>query len=206
MRILLTAGPTREPIDPVRYLGNRSSGQMGRAIAAAAVAAGHAVTAVLGPVSVPFPAGVRRIDVETTRQMHDAVLAEWPGHDLLVMAAAVADFQPRTVSAGKVERGGPLTIELEPTEDILAAAGRLKRSDQRTVGFSLVDPADLQRSVEKLRRKNADLIASNPIATMNSDGVAAVLLWPDGRTEELGYRTKAAFADELLRRAAALFE
>ncbi len=205
MRILITAGPTREPIDPVRYIGNRSSGRMGRAVAEAAVAGGHAVTLILGPVSLAMPDGVRRVDVETARQMLDAVTAEWPGHDLLVMAAAVADFRPRAVSDRKVERGGPLTIELEPTEDILAAAGRAKRADQRTVGFSLVDPADLHRSVEKLRRKNADLIASNPIETMDGDGVRATLLWPDGRVEKLGYRTKAAFADELVRRAAALF-
>ena len=204
MRMLITAGPTREPIDPVRYIGNRSSGRMGRALVEAAVAAGHVVTAVLGPVPLAMPAGVRRVDVETARQMLDAVLAEWPGHDLLVMAAAVADYRPKTASAGKVERGGPM-IELEPTEDILAAAGRAKRADQRTVGFSLVDPADLGRSVEKLRTKNADLIASNPLETMNSGGVEAVLLWPDGRVEELGYRTKVAFADELIRRAAALF-
>ena len=98
-----------------------------------------------------------------------------------------------------------MTLRLEPTEDILAAAGAAKRADQRTVGFSLVDPADVGRSVEKLRRKRADLIVSNPLATMGDAGVAAVLLWPDGRAEQLPYRTKAAFADLLLDRAAGLF-
>ncbi len=204
MRILITAGPTREPIDPVRYLGNRSSGQMGRSLAEAAVRRGHAVTLVAGPVVVDMPANARRIDVETTRQMHDAVLAEWPTHDLLVMAAAVADYRPVAVSPTKLGRGS-LVLHLEPTEDILAAAGAAKRADQRTVGFSLVDPTDLGRSVDKLRRKHADLIASNPLATLGDAGVAAVLLWADGRVEELPYRTKAAFADLLLDRAAGLF-
>ena len=205
MRILITAGPTREPIDPVRYLGNRSSGRMGRSLAEAAGRRGHAVTLVVGPVVVPMPADVRRVDVETTREMHDAVLAEWPDHDLLVMAAAVADYRPAAVSPTKLNRDAGLTLQLEPTEDILAAAGAAKRGDQRTVGFSLVDPADVGRSVEKLRRKRADLIVSNPLGTMGDAGVAAVLLWADGRAEQLPYRTKAAFADLLLDRAAGLF-
>ena len=205
MRVLITAGPTREPIDPVRYIGNRSSGQMGRSLAEAAVRAGHTVTAVLGPVSVQMPAGVRRVDVETSRQMLDAVLAEWPGHDLLVMAAAVADYRPKVVRQEKMERGGTLTIELEATEDVLAAAGSVKRADQRTVGFSLVSMSNLARSVEKLRRKKLDLIVSNPLGTMGDAGVEAVLLWPDGRAEQLPYRTKGAFADLLIGRAAGLF-
>ena len=205
MRILITAGPTREPIDPVRYLGNRSSGQMGRSLAAAAAGAGHPVTLVLGPVLIAMPGGVRRVDVETTRQLLDAVLAEWPDHDLLIMAAAVADFRPAVVSPTKLGRDAGLTLHLEPTEDVLAAAGAVKRADQRTVGFSLVDPGDLPRSVAKLRRKRADLIVSNPLGTMGDAGVAAVLLWADGRTEDLPYRTKAAFADLLLDRAAGLF-
>ena len=205
MRILITAGPTWEPIDPVRYLGNRSSGRMGRSLAEAAVAAGHAVTLVLGPVTMDAPGNVRRVDVETSRQMHDAVLAEWPNHDLLVMAAAVADFRPKAVRREKVERGRSLTLELEATEDIVAAAGRVKRADQRTVGFSLVSVSDLPRSVEKLRRKRLDLIVSNPLNTLGDGGVEAVLLWPDGRAERLPYRTKAAFADLLIGRAVGLF-
>ena len=122
------------------------------------------------------------------------------------MAAAVADYRPTRVRAGKVERGEPLTLELEPTADILADMGSRKRPDQRTVGFSLVDMADLARSVAKLRRKNADLIVSNPLDTMGDGGVSAVLLWPDGRAEQLPYRTKAAFADLLIGRAGELFK
>src|SRR5688572_18421917 len=128
MRILITAGPTYEPIDPVRFIGNRSSGQMGAALAGAAKRGGHDVTLLLGPVTAPMSPDVKRIDVFSSRDMHDAVLCEFPQHDLLIMAAAVADFRPKSISERKVERGGTLTIELESTEDILAAAGRMKRS------------------------------------------------------------------------------
>jgi phosphopantothenoylcysteine decarboxylase/phosphopantothenate--cysteine ligase len=205
MRVLITAGPTYEPIDPVRFIGNRSSGQMGAALASAALAGGHSVTLILGPVTAPMPENVRRIDVFSSRDMHAAVLHEFPQHDLLIMAAAVADFRPKSVNEQKVERGGTMTIELESTEDILAAAGAIKRPDQRTIGFSLVRRGDLARSREKLRRKNADLIVYNPLDTMSSKTIESILLWPDGRTEELPMREKAAFAQVLIARAVALF-
>lgn len=205
MRVLITAGPTREPIDAVRYIGNRSSGQMGAALAQASVRAGHAATLILGPITAPMPSGVRRVDVETAAQMHDAVLREFPSHDLLIMAAAVADYRPKHVLTGKLAREGTLTIECEATEDILAAAGRMKRADQRTVGFSLETRGNLDRSREKLVRKKVDLIVYNPTDTMNSATIESVLLWPDGRTETLPSRAKADFADILLARAVALF-
>jgi len=206
MRILITAGPTYEPIDPVRFIGNRSSGQMGAALASAALAGGHSVSLILGPVTAPMPADVRRIDVFSSRDMHDAVLREFPSHDLLIMAAAVADFRPKSISEQKVERGGTLTIELESTEDILAAAGRSKRPDQCTIGFSLVKRGEIERSREKLRRKNADLIVYNPLDTMSSATIESILLYPDGRSEELPTRAKADFAAILLDRATALFD
>src|SRR5580704_2263691 len=137
MRILITAGPTHEPIDPVRYLGNRSSGQMGRSLAEAATNSGHSVTLILGPVSVEMPQAARRIDAQSSGEMHKAVLDEFPRHELLLMAAAVADFRPTVVRQEKIERGGTVSLELTATEDILAAAGAIKRADQRTVGFSL---------------------------------------------------------------------
>jgi phosphopantothenoylcysteine decarboxylase/phosphopantothenate--cysteine ligase len=205
MHILITAGPTYEPIDPVRFIGNRSSGQMGAALARAAAAAGHTVTLILGPVAAPMPKVNRRIDVMSSRDMHEAVLREFPSHDLLIMAAAVADFRPKSVQTTKAERGGTMTIELEATEDILAAAGAIKRPDQRTVGFSLVARGDLARSREKLRRKNLDLIVYNPLDTMSSKTIESILLYPDGRTEELPVRDKQSFADLLLTRAQALF-
>ena len=205
MRVLITAGPTYEPIDPVRFIGNRSSGQMGAALARAATAAGHAVTLILGPVTAPMPTDVRRVDVTSSQDMHHAVLNLFPEHDLLIMAAAVADFRPRICRHGKIERGGDLTIELVPTEDIAAAAGRIKRPDQRTIGFSLVGRGELERSREKLRRKNLDLIVYNPLDTMSSQTIESVLLYPYGRLEELPLRDKQQFAETLLARAQALF-
>jgi phosphopantothenoylcysteine decarboxylase/phosphopantothenate--cysteine ligase len=207
MRILITAGPTYEPIDPVRFIGNRSSGQMGAALAGAATRAGHDVTLLLGPVTAAMPTAknVRRIDVFSSRDMHDAVLREFPNHDLLIMAAAVSDFRPRSVHQQKVERGGTLTIELEATEDILAAAGRMKRPDQRTIGFSLVQRGEIARSRDKLRRKNADLIVYNPLDTMSSATIESILLYPDGRSEDLPTRGKGEFAAVLIDRATGLF-
>lgn len=205
LRILITAGPTREPIDPVRYIGNRSSGQMGAALAQAAMKLGHTPTLILGPVTAPMPADVRRIDVETAQQMLDAVLREFSQHDLLIMAAAVADYRPKQVHQDKLARHGGLTIECEATEDIVAAASKIKRSDQRTIGFSLEGRGNVERAAEKLRRKNLDLIVYNPTDTMNSATIEAVLIWPDGRQEQLPCRSKSDFADILLQRATALF-
>src|SRR5436190_1375509 len=146
MKILITAGPTREPIDPVRYIGNRSSGQMGAALADAALRQNHQVTLILGPVTVAMPQNVKRIDVETAAQMLDAVLREFANHDLLIMAAAVADYRPKQVTKDKIARHGTLTIECEATEDIVAAASRTKRPDQRTIGFSLEGRGQIERA------------------------------------------------------------
>lgn len=207
MRILLTAGPTREPLDPVRYLGNRSSGKMGAAVAAAALAAGHDVAAVLGPVEVAFPSGMRRIDVETAAQMHAAVMREWASNDLLVMAAAVADYRPKTVSPVKMSRSaGALTLELEPTEDIAAAACAVRRGDQRVVGFSLEREGDVSRAIDKMKRKGLDMVVFNPLPTMGAEGVEAMLLWPSGREERVPMNAKGEFAKVLLARSLSLFE
>jgi phosphopantothenoylcysteine decarboxylase/phosphopantothenate--cysteine ligase len=205
MRILITAGPTYEPIDPVRFIGNRSSGRMGAALASAATSASHDVTLILGPVTGPMPADVRRIDVMSSGDMLEAVLREFPRHDLLIMAAAVADFRPKGSATKKIERGGTLTIELESTEDIAAAAGKIKRNDQRTVGFSLVARGDLARTKEKLVRKNLDLIVYNPLDTMSSKTIESILLYPDGRTEDFPLRDKQSFAQILIERSTALF-
>jgi phosphopantothenoylcysteine decarboxylase/phosphopantothenate--cysteine ligase len=204
MKVLITAGPTYEPIDPVRFIGNRSSGKMGAALAAAAMERGHAVTLITGPVSVALPAVTQRIDVESSQQMQDAVLSQFPACDILIMAAAVADYRPRAVAAGKLSRGAPLSIELVPTDDIVAAASSVKQPHQRTIGFSLEQNGDLARAREKLLRKKLDLIVFNPTETMNADTVAATLLYPDGRSENLPCRSKAQFADILIARAVAL--
>jgi phosphopantothenoylcysteine decarboxylase/phosphopantothenate--cysteine ligase len=205
MRFLITAGPTREPIDPVRYIGNRSSGKMGAALATAALKAGHETTVILGPVSVAFPKAARIVDVETAAEMLDAVLREFPRHDLLVMAAAVADYRPVAASAEKLARQGPRALELESTVDVVAAAGAIKRPDQRTLGFSLESIPDLDRVRGKMRQKHLDLIVYNPIATIASDSIRPSLLYPDGRLEAMPYGSKADFADMLIQRAVELF-
>jgi phosphopantothenoylcysteine decarboxylase/phosphopantothenate--cysteine ligase len=205
MRVLITAGPTREPIDAVRYIGNRSSGKMGSALAQASLKAGHVVTVILGPVAVHMTEGIRRLDVETAAQMHAAVMREFPTNDLLIMAAAVADYCPKTTSTGKLPRHGNLTIECEATQDIVADAGRIKRADQRTVGFSLEVRGDTDRARKKLLAKQLDLIVYNPTQTMESESIEPMLLWPDGRVENIAALGKETFAELLLLRAAALF-
>ncbi|MGA3067553.1 MAG: phosphopantothenoylcysteine decarboxylase [Tepidisphaeraceae bacterium] len=205
MRTLITAGPTQEPIDAVRYIGNRSSGRMGRALAEAALRAGHVVTLVVGPVSELMPENLHRIDVQTAQQMYDAVLAEFPHHDLLIMAAAVSDFRPKNKTPAKLERGGNLVLELESTPDILAAAGAIKQPHQRTVGFSLESVPDLTRTARKIEQKRVDLIIYNSIETIANANIAATLLYPGGKTERLPSRSKGEFADILLQRSVALF-
>ncbi|MGA2584032.1 MAG: phosphopantothenoylcysteine decarboxylase [Tepidisphaeraceae bacterium] len=203
MRILITAGPTFEPIDPVRFIGNRSSGKMGAALVKAAVKGGNEVTLIAGPVSTQMPKIDRRIDVEDTEQMLQAVQGEFPQHDLLIMAAAVADFRPKAASRQKIDRADSLTLELEPTQDILATL--LKRWDQRTVGFSLETGGNFARARRKLVDKKLDLMVYNPVSTLGSQTVTASLLYPDGREEKLPTLSKTDFADILLQKSIALF-
>jgi phosphopantothenoylcysteine decarboxylase/phosphopantothenate--cysteine ligase len=178
---------------------------MGVALVQASLAAGHQVSVILGPVGISYPSGARRIDVETAGQMFDAVLREFPDHDLLIMAAAVADYRPVSASAVKLSREGALTLDLEPTEDIVATAGRMKRADQRTVGFSLETSPDDQRVVSKLRQKKLDLIVYNPAQTISSDLIEPTLFYGDGRVQKLPSRGKGEFADILIQRAGELF-
>ena len=205
MRILITAGPTREPIDPVRYIGNRSSGRMGAALAAAALKAGNLPTLIVGPVSVDMPANVRRFDVETAAEMLEATIRHWPTHDLLIMAAAVADYRPTRVHQEKLRRQGSLVIECQATEDIAAAAGRIKAANQRTVGFSLESGGDIERARQKLMAKNLDMIVYNPPSTIDSPMIEAVLIFADGREERLPSASKSDFADILMERAGRLW-
>src|SRR5258708_38394138 len=153
MRILLTAGPTREPIDAVRYISNRSSGKMGASIAAAALRAGHSVTLILGPITSAMPPEARRIDVESSAEMQTAVLREFPHYDVLIMAAAVADYRPKHFTPGKLPRHDTLTLELEATDDIVAAASAVKRRDHRTVGSTLAIGGDMNPPPSQAPRK-----------------------------------------------------
>jgi phosphopantothenoylcysteine decarboxylase / phosphopantothenate---cysteine ligase len=167
LRVLVTAGGTREPIDPVRFIGNRSSGRMGLALAAAAAARGAEVTLVAANVSLPVPSGVRTIEVETTEQLAAAVAEQFPRADALLMAAAPADFRAAEPGEEKIPReaGGGLELRLEPTRDILAAAAASRRDDQIVVGFAAETGAGaIERARAKLERKSADAIVFNDVS------------------------------------------
>jgi phosphopantothenoylcysteine decarboxylase/phosphopantothenate--cysteine ligase len=199
-RALLTAGPTREALDPVRFLGNRSSGKMGFALAAALVAQGAEVTLVAGPVALETPAGVRRVDVESARQMHDAVFAALPGTDIFVACAAVADFRPETPADRKIKKTDEtLTLTLVRNPDILSA---VSRSPDRPfcVGFA-AETNDLEAYAEAKRRaKGLDMIAANKVGSdqgFESDNNALLVLWEDGR-QMLPMQSKAALAGQLV--------
>lgn len=205
MKVLITAGPTWESIDAVRYIGNRSSGRMGIALAQAAINAHYHVCLIAGPSVPEAPQAVERVNVESAAQMHAAVMQAFPLHDVLIMAAAVADYRPRHVSAAKLPRDSVPTLELEPTEDIVAAAAASRRRDQKVIAFSLESAGQIARAELKLQRKGVDLMVYNPLGTMNNREIDAVLLWPDGRREAVGCRSKQQFADLLLERITSLF-
>jgi len=170
MRILITAGGTREYIDPVRFISNASSGRMGYALARAALKAGHKVTLVTAPASIRVPAGVRIVKVETAAQMFEAVKKYFVKCDCLIMAAAVADYTPAKVSKTKIKKGPVrLTIELKPTVDILAWAGRHKKKNQLLVGFALEDKNLRQNAEKKLSDKNLDIIIANTPAALGDE-------------------------------------
>lgn len=181
LRALVAFGPTHEPIDDVRFIGNRSSGRMGLAIAGALRDAGCEVTAVRGPTTAEA-AGCRNVRFRTAADLLAALRAEWPAHDLLVMAAAVADFRPATAVAGKLRReSGPMTLRLEPTEDILAGLAGTRHAGQYVVGFALERPEELPQSARaKLERKRADAVVANPLETMDAADVEAQVLLADG--------------------------
>ncbi|HEX4465038.1 MAG TPA: bifunctional phosphopantothenoylcysteine decarboxylase/phosphopantothenate--cysteine ligase CoaBC [Solirubrobacterales bacterium] len=164
LRVLVTAGGTREPIDSVRFLGNRSSGRMGIALAAAAARRGADVTLIAANVSLLEPAGVRRLNVETTEQLAKAAHAEFPGSRVLLMAAAPADFKASDVAEGKLTRDASLDLHLEPTEDIFASLAAIKEEGQTVVAFAAEAGNNVDRAREKLTRKNADLIVLNDIS------------------------------------------
>lgn len=167
VRVLVTAGGTREPIDSVRYVGNRSSGRMGLAVAEEAARRGAEVTLIAANVALPSPAGVRCVDVETADQLEAACRAEFPACDVLVMAAAVADFRPAAPVDDKIKKAGRegLTLELEPTTDVLAAVAAERRPDQVLVGFA-AEHGDgaVARAAEKLERKRLDAVVVNDIS------------------------------------------
>lgn len=202
-RVLVTAGPTREPLDPVRYFSNRSSGKMGLAVAVAARNRGAKVTLVAGPIALPSPAGVDLVAVVTADQMRDAVLAHLEAADVVVMAAAVADYRPGAPRAEKIKktRREALVVELVPTPDILAELGA-RRGPQVLVGFAAEtgDPAAAAR--RKLTEKNLDLVVANdvtaPGAGFDVDTNQVEIFTRDGRRIAVPLAPKALVAGRIL--------
>jgi len=202
LRVLVTAGGTREPIDPVRFIGNRSSGRMGIALASAAAGRGAEVTMIAANVSLPTPAGVRRIDVETAAQLAAAAESEFPATQVLLMAAAPADFRAAAPAEGKLQRSGSLELSLEPTEDILAGLAAGRRQGQTIVGFAAEHGGEaVERARSKLRRKGADLIVlndvSNPEIGFESERNAVTLIGAAAETE-VPIDSKEAVAEAIL--------
>ena len=207
-RLVVSAGGTQEPIDPVRYVGNHSSGKMGYAIAEAARDRGAAVTLIATPAALALPYGIRLVPVKTAREMCDAVLRECSGADAIIMAAAVADFRPVDVAEQKIKKGpAGLTLELERTEDILEAVSRA-RFDLVRVGFAAESEDLIAHAAEKLERKGLDLIAANDItaadAGFGTDTNRVVLLDAEGGADALPLLSKYDVGHRLLDRVSDL--
>ncbi len=204
-KVLISAGPTQEAIDPVRYISNRSSGKMGYALAEAARARGATVLLVSGPTSLPSPAGVEYCPVTTAEEMRKAILDRFAWSDTVIMAAAVADFRPARPSNQKLKkRQGPVThLELEPTDDILKELGA-RRTNQLLVGFAAETEELLAHAREKLHAKGVDLLVANDVTAagsgFGSDNNQVALLNHHGNTEELPLLSKRDVADRILDR------
>jgi phosphopantothenoylcysteine decarboxylase / phosphopantothenate---cysteine ligase len=198
MRLLITAGPTREPLDAVRFLSNASSGRMGYALAEAAAQAGHEVLLVSGPVDLACPQGVTRISVGSTRDMYNACLARFDLVDAVFAAAAVCDYRPRFPVTGKLKKtGGPITLELVETEDVLAELGRRKRH-QLLVGFALEADNGREHALHKLKTKNCDAIVLNAPIAIGSDENDITLLGPGGEMLLAAQGPKSTLAHRLI--------
>ena len=180
-KILITSGPTRQYLDPVRYLSNASSGRMGRSLARAAIGAGHEVTVVTGPVSVDYPPQCDVVRVVTTDEMMTATASKFQHFDGLIGAAAPCDYRPTTVQSSKMTKtGDPIEIELVETPDIVATLGGRKRDDQWVVGFALETEDRRFRATVKLQRKCCDLIVSNGPSAIDADDNEIEIIDPRG--------------------------
>ena len=199
MRFLITAGPTREPIDPVRYLSNRSSGKMGYAIAEAAIEAGHEVVLISGPVGLNRPRGVAIVPVSTSDQMFDAVQQQTRNCDVLVMCAAVADYKPVAVFAKKLKkRDAKLSLELIPTRDILTSLPKTRK--YFVVGFAAETESIETNARKKLLKKNCDVVVANDARIgMESDENEVEIYFRDGETRKISRASKKSVARELIK-------
>jgi phosphopantothenoylcysteine decarboxylase/phosphopantothenate--cysteine ligase len=209
LRVLVTAGGTREPIDSVRFLGNRSSGRMGIALAAAAARKGADVTLIAANVSLPEPPGIHRIDVENGDELAKAAQAEFPNTHVLLMAAAPADFRASEITTGKLTRDDSIDLHLEPTEDILAGLTATKTDQQTVVAFAAEAGENVERAKEKLARKKADLMVlndiSNPAIGFESQENAIILI-DSASADHVPQASKDAIADAILDRVSSLRE
>lgn len=207
-RVLITAGPTREAIDPVRYISNHSSGKMGFALARACVDAGAITTLLAGPVAQPTPPRVKRIDVTSAQEMFDAAMAHVPHVDIVIAAAAVADYRPATIAAGKIKKTGmdTMTLELVKNPDIIASVAALADAPF-TVGFAAETESVEQYAREKMQRKQLDMIIANDVSQsgigFGSEDNAVTVFWRDGVAE---YRkmSKTQLARQLVEKLAEL--
>ncbi len=208
-RILITAGPTHERLDPVRFLGNHSSGKMGYALARECARRGAEVELVSGPVELDCPSHVRRTGVESAEEMLNAAVDLFPSCDGAILAAAVADFTPVAPAAEKIKRqGDSLTLELRPTEDIAARLAGMRKEGQRLVGFALETCDEVEHAREKLRRKGLDLIVLNSLrdegAGFGHETNKVTIITPDGHCTSLPLKSKAEVAADIVNELARL--
>ncbi|MBV9670703.1 MAG: bifunctional phosphopantothenoylcysteine decarboxylase/phosphopantothenate--cysteine ligase CoaBC [Acidobacteriales bacterium] len=198
--VLVTAGPTREPIDPVRFLGNRSSGKMGFAIAEAARDRGARVVLISGPTTAPVPGRVEVVRVERTEEMRDAVIARMNDASIIIKAAAVADYRPRIAAGQKLKRNGPMSLELEPTADILSEVAA-KRKHQVVIGFAAETENAIANAHEKLKRKRVDAIVVNDVSQpdigFDADENAVTIVTASGE-ESVAKASKREVAERVL--------
>lgn len=200
-RFLITAGPSREPLDPVRYISNRSSGKMGYALARAALRRGAGVVLVSGPSAIEPPSAVRLIPVNTAAEMRRAVLEQFPECTAVIMAAAVADYRPVDASSKKLKRGkAPLDIRLEPNPDILRELGR-RKNGKLLVGFAAETEELIANATRKLHEKNLDLIVANDVTQagggFDGDTNIATIVDRSGASDSLSLMTKDELADRI---------
>lgn len=199
---LITAGPTQEAIDPVRFISNRSSGKMGFAVADAAACRGARVTLIAGPVQLPTPNGVTRIDVQTAEEMREAVLEHLPPATIIVKSAAVADFRPANASQQKLKKSAMrLSLELDPTPDILSELGR-KKGDRLLIGFAAETERLEEEAVRKLESKNCDMMVANRVGGsgtgFESEDNEVLLVLRSGNTIPIARAPKREIADRIL--------
>ena len=201
--VLITAGPTYEKLDPVRFIGNYSTGKMGFALAEECLQRGAEVTLVAGPVALQCSPAIHRIDVESCDEMYHAATEAFPHCDIAILCAAVADFKPAVVADEKIKRGKDgLHIDLLPTQDIAAALGKMKTSRQKLVAFALETNNEVHNAEEKLHKKNADLIVLNstriPDTTFGSDNNQIAIISRDGRRRDFPKKSKREVAKDIV--------